>query len=322
MIVFATSCDDKSPDYDATGTFEAEDLIISAEIPGKIVSFSAREGASLQVGDTVVRMDPVDIELQKLQLQATIQSLDDKLINAKADIEVIERQTQLSKAEIQTLKTQLQVLNKEKERISRLHKKEAATEKQLDDIVGQVDIQEARITSAMVHIDILDSQIKAARMKERDQNRAINSERVPLDAKIDQLEEQISKASIINPIQGTLLTKYAYEGEIIGVGKPLYKLANLDYMTLRAYVSGAQLSAIKLGQKVSIIVDRGIDETASYRGEITWISDEAEFTPKTIQTKDERTQLVYAIKIGVENDGYLKIGMYGEVLLNDNTPGE
>ena len=202
--------------------------------------------------------------------------------------------------------SQLNNLQHERTRIENLLKQDAATGKQLDDINAQIDVVKKQMSVTQQQINVQRSNVST-------QNRSILSEGKPLQKRVEQLQDQLQRANITNPINGTVLTKYAQAGEITSAGKALYKIADLSELTLRAYISGGQLSQVKLGQQVKVLVDDGEDKYKEYPGTITWISDKAEFTPKTIQTKEERANLVYATKIKVKNDGYLKIGMYGEV---------
>ncbi len=202
--------------------------------------------------------------------------------------------------------SQLTNLQKERKRFENLVKADAATPKQLDDIIAQMDI-------ATKQMNVTRQQIKVQQTNTSTANRSILSEKAPLEKRIAQLNDQVKRANVINPINGTVLTKYAEAGEITAAGKPLYKVADLSTVTLRAYITGDQVSQVKLNQPVKVLVDNGAKNYKSYNGVISWISDKAEFTPKTIQTKDERANLVYAVKIRVVNDGYLKLGMYGEV---------
>jgi HlyD family secretion protein len=206
--------------------------------------------------------------------------------------------------------SQLRTLERERTRTSNLVQADAATGKQLDDINAQIDVLQKQIR-------VTQQQIKVQQSNVGTQNRGILSEANPLEKRVAQLNDQLAKATIVNPVAGTVLTKYAETGEYTAPGKALYKIADLSWLTLRAYISGSQLSQIKLNQPVKVFVDQGAEEYKTLTGTITWISDKAEFTPKTIQTKEERANLVYAVKVRVKNDGYLKIGMYGEVALNN-----
>jgi HlyD family secretion protein len=196
-----------------------------------------------------------------------------------------------------------------------LVKSDAATKKQLDDANSQVAVIQKQISVANAQLQTLNQQIASTKEQVSIQNRAILSEKNPNQKKVLQIDDQLKHNIIASPINGTVLTKYMYKGEFATVGKPIYKIANLDEMLLRAYFTGDQLAKIKVGQTVKILVDAGNGETKELNGKIEWISQKSEFTPKTIQTKDERANLVYASKIRVKNDGFLKIGMYGEVKL-------
>jgi HlyD family secretion protein len=200
----------------------------------------------------------------------------------------------------------MNTLLRERKRTENLLRQDAATGKQLDDINSQIDLLKRQM-------DVTQQQINVQRSNVSTQNRSILSEGKPLQKRVEQLNDQLERANIINPVSGTVLTKYAQAGEMTSAGKALYKIADMSEMILRAYISGGQLSQVKLGQPVKVLVDDGDDKYKEYTGTITWISDKAEFTPKTIQTKEERANLVYATRIKVKNDGYLKIGMYGEV---------
>ncbi|MEP6468096.1 MAG: HlyD family efflux transporter periplasmic adaptor subunit, partial [Parafilimonas sp.] len=204
--------------------------------------------------------------------------------------------------------TQLNNLLKNQQRFTNLVADGAATQKQLDDISTQVEEMKKQM-------QVTQQQINVQRSNVGTQNSSILSDKKPLQKQVAQLSQQLSKANIVNPINGTVLTKYAQAGEVTAPGKALYKIADLTYLNLRAYITGSQLSTVKLNQMVKVFIDSGANNYREYAGTIIWISDKAEFTPKTIQTKDERANLVYAIKVRVKNDGYLKIGMYGEVKL-------
>lgn len=203
-------------------------------------------------------------------------------------------------------KTQLQAAERERERVAKLLREDAATQKQLQDLETQVAL-------AQQQLSLSERQLEQQRSALQTQNRSILSESTPLQLKEEQVSDQLRRATVRNPVQGTVLTVYARAGEITAPGKALYKIADLREMILRAYVSGDQLPALRIGQALTVLVDRNKDEYVSLPGTLSWISDKAEFTPKTIQTKDERAQLVYAIKIRVKNNGIMKIGMYGEV---------
>jgi len=209
---------------------------------------------------------------------------------------------------------QLKTLKTDQQRYKNLVSSGSIPAKQLDDITGQVNVLEKQIALSKSQVAVLQSQVNSQRQSVAIQNRGILSEKDPMQKKVAQIQDQLNKTKIINPINGTLLTKYADANEYTTTGKAIYKIADLSIMKLRAYITGNQLAQVKLNQSVKVMVDDGKEKYRELTGVITWISDKAEFTPKTIQTKEERANLVYAIKINVKNDGYLKIGMYGEVV--------
>jgi len=303
LITILQACGNKKDNYDASGSFEADEVVVSSQLGGQLLSFNVDEGDSLMQGQVVGVIDSTNLILQKAQVKATIQSLAKKTSNVAPQIQLLQNQLAVQQA-------QLKSLLHEKERTGRLVKADAATGKQLDDLEAQIDIVQKQM-------QVTEQQIAVQRSNTTTQNRSILSESAPLQQQAAQVEEQISKARIVNPVNGTVITKYAEQGEVTAPGKALYKIADLSTLTLRAYVTGAQLSQIKLGQPVTVLVDNGADKYRTYNGIIYWISEKAEFTPKTIQTKDERANLVYAVKIRVKNDGYLKIGMYGEIQLQN-----
>lgn len=297
--VFITACNSNGNKFDASGTFEATEVIVSSELSGKILSLTVNEGDTVSANRVVGTVDAEGIELQKEQVEASISSLNDKTADVGPQVALLQNQLAVQQS-------QLNNLLHEKQRIENLIKQDAATGKQLDDINAQIDV----VRKQMV---VTKQQINVQRNNTSTQNKSILSESKPLQKRVEQLNDQLKRADIVNPINGTVLTKYAEAGELTSTGKALYKIADLGEMKLRAYVTGDQLSQIKLGQQVKVLVDDGKDKYKELVGTISWISDKAEFTPKTIQTKEERANLVYAVKINVKNDGYLKIGMYGEV---------
>jgi HlyD family secretion protein len=299
LTLLAVSCKDNTPDTDASGVFESDEVIVSAEQNGKLLSFPIHEGDSLQKGTIVGNIDIRNILLQKEQVQASIKALSQKTTNPQPQIELVKKQLAVQEA-------QLAQQQREKTRTENLLKADAATQKQLDDINSQIDQLQKQIAVSRQQIALDNSNIAT-------QNRSIYSEQDPMEKSAAFYQDQIDKGRVVNPVAGTVLTKYALEGEMTTIGKALYKIANIDTLNLRAYVTGAQLTSIRLGQTVKVYTDDGAKHYRQYSGQVFWISDKSEFTPKTIQTKDERANLVYALKIRVKNDGLLKIGMYGEV---------
>lgn len=294
-------CNGNGNGFDASGTFEADEVIVSSLTNGRILSFHVDEGSVLAKDSIVGLVDPTTLSLQKEEVEATIQSLGQQTMNVNPQIQLLQNQEKVQES-------QLENLLHEKTRIENLLKADAATGKQLDDINAQIDVVKKQIA-------VTQQQMNVQRNNVSTQNRGILSQGKPLEKKAAQLDDLMKKARISNPINGTVITKYAEEGEMTTPGKALYKIADLSELNLRAYVTGVQLPTIKLGQQVKVMIDHGEKKYKEYAGTIVWISDKAEFTPKTIQTKEERANLVYAIKVRVKNDGFLKIGMYGEVKL-------
>ena len=285
FFILLFSCKSKDNNYDASGYFEAVETIVSAQANGQILSLNVNEGQELAVGQQVGQIDSTQIYLTLQQ----VQSQRGAVLSRKPDIG---SQTAVLKEQITTAKRELA-------RIERLAAGNAATQKQVDD--------------AHSAVSVLQRQLDAQQTSLSNTSSSINKEGNPLEVQMSLLKDQLNKTHIINPINGTVLVKYVEQNEMASMGKPLYKIADLSEIILRAYITNAQLANLKLGQKVTVLVDKGKDKNAEYQGNIEWISSKAEFTPKTIQTKDERSNEVYAIKIRVKNDGFLKIGMYGDV---------
>ena len=301
-VVLLTACNGNGNEFDASGTFEADETIVSSEMPGKILSFNVEEGMQLAKDSVVGAVDATNIDLQQEQVEASITALNQKTSSPAEQVRLLQDQLSVQQ-------TRLDNLLHEKTRIENLLKADAATGKQLDDMNYQIDAVKKEMSVTRQQINVRRNDIAT-------QNRSILSEAEPLRKRVAQLEDQAQRANIVNPLSGTVIAKYAEAGEITSAGKALYKIADLSELNLRAYVTGTQLPTIKLGQQVKVMIDQGAKKYKEYPGTIVWISDKAEFTPKTIQTKEERANLVYAIKVKVKNDGYLKIGMYGEVKLN------
>lgn len=286
IAVLAVSCGNKET-FDAQGSFEATEVIVSSEATGRILSLDTEEGRMVRQNETIGEIDSIQLHLQRKQLIAQQSAL----IGSRPDVQ----------KQVASLKEQIGKQKSELQRIKNMLDDGAATQKQYDD------------TEA--HIRVLESQLEAT-LSTLDKNTVtINNNAAALEAQIAALDDRISKCRISSPINGTVLVKYAKAGEFAAAGKPLLKVADLENMYLRAYFTSEQLSKIKLGDNVTVIADFGGNERYEYEGEIKWISEESEFTPKTIQTRSSRANLVYAVKIAVKNDGKLKIGLAGEVVL-------
>ena len=286
LLMLTASCS-KQTAFDAQGTFEATEIVVSSEATGKILHFEAEEGTLVEAGQQVGAMDSLQLHLQRKQLIAQQSAL----LNSRPDI----------KKQVSSLREQITKQKSELQRVENMLRDGAATQKQHDDINA--------------HIRVLEGQLEATLSTLGKNTASINDNSASLEAQIAALDDRIAKCHIIAPTNGTVLVKYAEAGELGTVGKPLMKIANLEKIYLRAYFTSDQLANIRLGDTVKVIADFGGDEQHEYEGRIAWISSESEFTPKNIQTKDSRANLVYAVKIAVKNDGRLKIGLAGEVRL-------
>jgi HlyD family secretion protein len=279
------SCNNSEKEFDASGTFEAVETIISADATGTINAFDIEEGQLLASNQIIGYIDSTQLHLKKMQLESQVNAL----LSRKPDIGI----------QLAALNAQLVKANREKSRISNLLKEGAATPKQLDDINAEIELIKKQTEAQESSLSIT--------------KEGIGKDASPLYIQIRQIQDQLNKCKIINKTKGTVLTKYAEVNEMASQGKPLYKIADLSAIILRAYITGNQLPNVKLNQEVTVSTDDGKGGYKQTKGIITWISDKAEFTPKTIQTKDERANLVYALKVQVKNDGSYKIGMYGEI---------
>jgi HlyD family secretion protein len=293
------SCKSGNGDFDASGTFEANEVIVSAETAGKILDFAAEEGTKLEKNQVAVVIDPTNLQLQSEQVEASINALGEKTSDLSPYIRTLEQQIEIQK-------TLVSALERERTRFANLLKEDAATGKQLDDIETQLKVAKEQLALSQRQLDQQKATIGT-------QNRSVLSEQAPLSKRKAQIDDQLNRTKVMNPVAGTVLTSYAEAGEMTAPGKALYKVADLTVMDLRAYISGDQFAQVKIGQTVKVFIDNGKDDYKEIPGTISWISDKAEFTPKTIQTKDERAHLVYATRIRVKNDGSMKVGMYGEV---------
>ncbi|MCA0348091.1 MAG: HlyD family efflux transporter periplasmic adaptor subunit [Bacteroidetes bacterium] len=282
IILTIISCNKDKNEADAFGNFEATEITISAEANGKIEFLNLEEGDVLQENAIVGQIDTVQLYLNKQQLLASKNTIYSKSTNVLSQRNVLNEQ----------LKTTLI----EQKRIQNMFAESAATKRQVDEVNGKVSVLKQQMQSVET------------------QNAPIINEVKSIDVQIEKINDQLKKSKIINPVSGTVLAKYAEPNEITAFGKPLYKIANLNEMTLRVYFSETQLASIKVGQEVNVTIDDK-DGTKPYKGKISWISSSAEFTPKIIQTKEERVNLVYAVKVIVKNEGALKIGMPAEVKL-------
>jgi HlyD family secretion protein len=279
------ACQPEDNASDAYGNFEAREILVSSESAGKILRLDVEEGRTLKAGEVVGVIDTTALHLRKLQLLASIRTVQGKTQDVQPQINVLEEQRRN--------------LLRERDRLKALVQEHAATQKQLDDMEGQLLVVERQITSA--------------RAQNRNLNTGILGETDPLRVQIEQIEDQIARCYIVNPINGTVLLQLAEAHEVTAPGKPLYKIADMEQMTLRVYVSGDQLPNVKVGEPVTVLVDADEKSNRTLSGTVSWVSPKAEFTPRIVQTKEQRVNLVYAVKVLVKNDGTLKIGMPGEL---------
>lgn len=279
------ACGDKEVEYDASGIFETTEIIVSAQTAGELTALTAEEGRTVEAGERLGCVDTVQLALKKRQLSASLTATDSKRLDRKR--------------QVAALRQQIDNLQREKARFSELLKADAATEKQVDELDYQ--------------IAILQRQLEATEEQINSSNSSLDGQSSGIEAQLAQVEDQIRKSVAASPIKGTILAKYAEPGEYVVPGKPLFKVADISRMKLRAYLTADQLTTLKIGQKVTVYADQGKTDRKAYEGTVVWIADEAEFTPKTIQTREERANLVYAVKIAVSNDGLIKRGMYGDV---------
>ena len=284
-LAVLASCGSNEKEYDATGTFEATEVTVAAEQSGALMEFDVNEGDEITLGKEIGLVDTTQIWLKIQQTGATK--------------EVYQSQKPDMEKQIAATRQQLEKARQDQQRYKELVADGAAPSKMLDDATNQVQVLQKQ----------LDAQISSLSTN----TNALNKQMAATDVQVSQLQDQLQKCHIAAPIKGTVLEKYVEKGEFVAVGKPLFKMADTEQMFIRAYVTSAQLKEIKVGQKAKVFADYGDGEKKEYEGTVSWISSRSEFTPKTILTDDERADLVYALKVAFKNDGYVKIGMYGEV---------
>lgn len=284
-MTLLTACSGSDSKYDASGVFEVTEVMVSARVAGEIMDLDIDEGTEVTAGEPVGYIDTVQLYLQRLQLEANVKAAESRICD-------VEKQTAAIRQQIDTQK-------KEQTRFENLVKANAGNRKQLDDITAA--------------INLLEKQLDAQTETLINGNANAKAQAEALKAQIALTDDMISKSTIASPVDGTVMAKYVEKGELAVQGRTLFKVANINDMYLKAYITSGQITGLKIGQEVKVFADSGDSDRKEYRGVISWISDKAEFTPKTIQTRDERANLVYAVKIKVQNDGYIKRGMYGEV---------
>ena len=290
LVILVFACNSKNGEFDASGVFETTEVLVSAQANGELMSFNLIEGQRVETNKPLGYIDTTQLYLKKRQLMASMKAVESRQYNVSKQIAAIQEQIATQKSE--------------QKRFENLLKANAATQKQVDDIAAQ--------------IAILEKQLSAQTEMLENSNRSVSGESSGLAMQIAQIDDQIRKSVIRSPIDGVVLSKYAEQGELAMQGKSLFKVADIENMKLRVYITADQLTSLQIGQAVKVYSDQGKSDRKEYAGTVMWISDKAEFTPKTIQTRDERANLVYAVKIAVKNDGYIKKGMYGEVKIIKN----
>lgn len=285
LVLLAASCVEGNKAYDASGVFESTEVMVSAEGNGKILSLDLQEGDRLEAGQIVGCIDTVQLHLSEIQLEASRRAVGSGRLDISRQIAALESQIGKQRQEL--------------DRFTKLEKAGASNRKQVEDIQAQ--------------IETLERQLSAQKESLNSSNRNVSGQADALEAQIEQIRDRIRKCVITSPVAGTVLAKYSEAGEFAALGRALFKVADIDNIRLRAYITADQLTTLKLGQQVRVFADQGSSGRKEYAGTLIWISDKAEFTPKTIQTRDERANLVYAVKIAVENDGLIKLGMYGDI---------
>jgi HlyD family secretion protein len=289
LPVIIVACGGSGPGYDATGTFEATEIIVSSEVTGRILMLEAGEGERLEAGVTVGLVDTVQLFLKRRQLEATLVAI----ASRRADIP----------EQVAATRQQLATARAERDRFRSLVERDAASRKQVDDIDAQVAVLERQLAAQTTTLE--------------ERNRGVAAEFAAVEAQVAQLDDQLLRCRVASPVAGTVLVKYAEAGEVVSAGKPLFKVADMDHVFLRAYVTADRLSRVRLGQEARVFAEDDAGGHRVYTGRVTWIADKAEFTPKSVQTRDERANQVYAVKIAARNDGWIRVGMYGEVIFGE-----
>ncbi len=313
VLLVLTSCGKKEKEFDATGTFEATEVTVSAKASGELVMFNVAEGQTIEAGNTVGNINVTQLTLKKNELATAASQLNANQEQLRSNRRATDsKQLDLQK-QVASLKQQIANAKRERQRYTELVNDGAVPRKQLDDINYQISVLEKQLAATTDQLAATNRSLAEQSAGIDAQISGIDAQRQGIAVQQAQLDDQIANATVRTPIRGTVLEKYVEQGEFVSVGKPLFKMADTDRMFIRAYITSAQLQSVKVGNKCQVFADYGASQRKSYEGTVTWISDRSEFTPKTIVTDDERADLVYAVKIAIENDGFVKIGMYGEV---------
>lgn len=316
LMLLTQACSNNKLKYDASGIIESDEIIVSSEVTGRLLSFDAMEGAILAKDSIIAKIEPLQYKLQSEQLEESIDAVMSRTMSSEPQIKILEAQAEVQRQQLGLAKRKVNIALYEQTRIQKLHANNAATGKQLDDINNEVILARKQMDIAESQIALTKRQMQSQMDLVKIQNRGILSEQEVLKKRKQAADDLLAKTEIKNPVNGTVLKRYVNLGELLTVGKPMYKLADMENVYLKAYISGSQLTSIQLNQETDLFVDYGNEDVKTYKGHIVWISDKAEFTPKTIQTADERANLVYAIKVHIKNDGYLKLGMFAEIKFN------
>lgn len=317
LVIVLVACGKKENEYDATGTFEATEVTVSAKSSGELQLFDVTEGGQVENGSVVGRIDAYQLQLKKEQLETTRGQLSaNKRQLASSKNSNDSRQLDLEK-QLSSIKQQIANAERERQRFTELVNDGAVPRKQLDDINYQIKVLEKQLEATSDQIRSNNASLKDQSTGIDAQMDGIDAQAAGLESQIRQIEDQIANTEIAAPLTGTVLEKYVERGEFVTAGKPLFKMADTQNMFLRAYVTSAQLQNIKIGQQVKVFADYGDGQMKEYAGTISWISSRSEFTPKTILTDDERADLVYAVKVAIKNDGFVKIGMYGRLKIEN-----
>ena len=308
-----TACGDKNNHNEATGTFEATEVTVSAKSSGELQVFAISEGQEIEQGKEVGHIDSYPLQLKKDQLATTRSQLDANKRQLAASRQATNSKQLDLEMQVATIRQQIANAQRERQRFTELVNDGAVPRKQLDDINYQIKVLEKQLAAAREQIKSNNASLAQQSSGIGAQMDGIDAQQASLTVQQAQLDDQIANTLVKAPITGTVLEKYAEQGEFVSTGKPLFKMADVREMTLRAYVTSAQLEKVKVGQAVKVTADYCGDRSQTYDGVVTWISSQSEFTPKTIVTDDERADLVYAVKVRVKNDGHIKMGMYGTV---------
>ena len=308
-----SACGNKEKEFDATGTFEATEVTVSAKSSGEIKQLTVDEGEQVGNGAVVGAIDAVQLRLKKQQLEATRSQLSANKRQLASSRNANDSRTLDLEKQLAAIRQQIANAQRERQRFSELVSDGAVPRKQLDDINYQIKVLEKQLAATNDQISSNNASLKNQSAGIGAQMDGVDAQGAGLEAQIRQIDDQIANTSIAAPITGTVLEKYVESGEFVTAGKPLFKIADTRNMFIRAYVTSAQLQNIRIGQKAKVFADFGNGQQREYEGRVSWISSQSEFTPKTILTDDERADLVYAVKVAIRYDGLAKIGMYGKV---------